>query len=112
MIDVDKVDIEILSMLYTLDKLSPLYSCRVVDVVDKFSYPISYYTIVRRFQKLMEKQYVCEGYKLRNAKTYFLNQKGYDFVKVEIFERENTEIPEKIYIENNDNNVLSENEEV
>lgn len=92
MLDIDKVDIEILFILYSEDKVSPLYSIQVKDVISKFSYEISYYTIVRRFQKLIEKGYSSEGYKCRNAKAYYLSDKGACFIKDEIIDKENTEI--------------------
>lgn len=96
MLDIDKVDIEILGILYSEEKISPLYSIQVKDVISKFSYETSYYTIVRRFQKLIEKGYALEGYKCRNAKAYYLSDKGICFYKEEIIEKEDADISIKI----------------
>lgn len=81
--DVDRVDINILYFLYTNNKVSTFYSSQISEIQDYFSagnHKLAYYTIVRRIQKLIEKKYVAEGFKNRNAKTYFILQKGIDFI--------------------------------
>jgi predicted transcriptional regulator len=107
MIDVDKVDIGIMSIMETLDKTSPLFSIHIKELMEKlkFKYPISYPTTIRRLQKLMEKEYVLEGYKLGNTRNFYLSEKGKLFMK-EIQEKEDVYIA--IASNNENNNELEE----
>lgn len=107
MIDVDKVDIALMGIMADLDKTSPLFSIHIKELMEKlkFKYPISYPTAIRRLQKLMEKEYVLEGYRLGNTRNFYLSEKGKMFMK-DIQEKED------VYIEldeiNENNNEVEE----
>lgn len=89
-LDIDKIDIEILFHLYNEKALTPLSSMQIKSIVKHFeeSSPISYTTAVRRMQSLITKEYIQEGYKLKRAKTYFLSLKGKDFIEINIINAE------------------------
>lgn len=101
MIDVDKVDIALMGIMADLDKTSPLFSIHIKELMEKlkFKYPISYPTTIRRLQKLMEKEYVLEGYKLGNTRNFYLSERGRVFMN-EIQEKEDVYIA----IANTENN--------
>jgi len=88
---IDKVDIEILAVLYGMESTSPLCSLQIKIIKEKCKNAISYYTVVRRVQALVNSGIIKEGYKCRNAKTYFLSEKGINFIE-DIFEKENMEV--------------------
>lgn len=88
----DKLDIEILFLLYRSEKNNQLNSCKIkdlIDIKDSCVSKVSYYTVVRRIGKLVECGFVDIGYKVSNAKTYFINEVGIDYINTEILSCDN-----------------------
>jgi predicted transcriptional regulator len=79
--NIDKVDINILYCLYAKNKVSPLYSAQIKNILEYCNIPISYHTIFRRTQKLTDEEYLIEGYRNKRAKTFYLSNKGIEFIK-------------------------------
>jgi predicted transcriptional regulator len=109
--DVDKIDIAIMGILIDQDKTSPLFSIQIKEMMEKlkFKYDVSYPTVIRRLQKLIEKEYLAEGYKLGNSRNFYLAIKGVNFMQ-EMREKENIYIEIVEEIENNNELEELENE--
>ena len=87
----DRLDLKIIYILLLNDKLSPLQSFKVNELMNEIDIKTSYVTFNRRIvSKLIPLGYVKEGYKEGHSKTYYLSKEG------------------KIYFEDN---VLSEEED-
>lgn len=85
--NIDKVDIEILYMLYSQKKISPMKSFSVKNIIDNTNLNLSYHSILRRVsKKLIPSGYLFEGYKDGNSKNYYLSNKGIEYLKENIIE--------------------------
>lgn len=88
-IDIDKVDIEILYMLFVQKVYSPMNSFSVKKIIENTHLNLSYYSILRRInKKLIPIGYLLEGYKDGNAKSFYLSELAIKYLKENILEKE------------------------
>ncbi|WP_297419667.1 hypothetical protein [Clostridium sp.] len=88
-LSIDKVDINILYLLYINKNVSPLYSVQLSEIEEYIERTLSYSSVVRRTLKLLELGYLIEGYKVRRAQTFYLSEKGISFINENIISKEN-----------------------
>lgn len=100
-LNIDKIDIEILGVLYAVNSTSSFCSSQIKEIQANCNVEVSYYTVVRRVQSLIDNHLVEEGFKYRNAKTYYLSEQGKKFIQ-HLCETENMDIRFK-YQEYEDN---------
>lgn len=80
MVELDKIDFEILFVLSRNDMVSEIKSTRIKDLNDLID--ASYNTIVRRVkERLLANEYVKEGIKDSRAHTYYITEKGQKLLK-------------------------------
>lgn len=78
----DKLDVEILYILYQNQIFTDLSSWNIKEIQEFNNIELSYFSILRRInKKLVEMGYVLEGYKVGNTRTFYLSQKGIDYLK-------------------------------
>lgn len=102
----DKIDIEILYQLYAHNVISPMVSFQIknlIELKDSETSSVSYYTLVRRLAKLIELGMVDLGYKVSNAKTYYINNNGIQYLQNGILSSSDVyeDIVEEVEIINN-----------
>jgi predicted transcriptional regulator len=91
-LDLDRLDIEILYLLFIEDKKSPIQAFRITDIMEKTKVKSAYNTFVRRIQeKLVANNLIAVGYKIRNAKTYYLTKEGLSYLEKNVLKIENEE---------------------
>ena len=85
----DKFDIELMYCLFINDKNSPIQSYRIKDIIDNTDLKASYYTYVNRIQKkLVQLNYIKEGFQEGNAHCYYITEFGTDFLKDNVLKNE------------------------
>jgi len=100
----DKLDLKILYILLLENKLSPLQSLKVNQLMEQSDMKVSYVTFNRRIvQKLIPIGYIKEGYKEGHSKTYYLSSIGKKFFEENVLSEENDAF-EIIEIEEDNNN--------
>lgn len=88
-LELDKVDIEIMYVLFVNNVCSPMNGFSMNDIMDNVELKLSYYSILRRINnKLIALGYVLNGYKNGNSKSFYLSKEGIDYVKNEILTKE------------------------
>jgi DNA-binding MarR family transcriptional regulator len=98
---IDRMDINILYSLYMKNKTSPLYSAQIKNIIEYCEISSSYNTVVRRAHKLVNEGYLDMGYNDGRAKTFYLNDKGKELIRVVTDKEKN--IYEEISIDNERN---------
>lgn len=97
--EIDKIDILILHYMYTYDKKDALYSVKIKEIHDYVLHiqNIAYYTTVRRIKKLEKLEYVIKGYKIGNAYTYYLSDRGVHYLENNVLNKDSAYkyIPDK-----------------
>ncbi|MFC0903829.1 hypothetical protein ACFHWD_03875 [Clostridium sp. MT-14] len=80
--EIDKIDISMLHYMYSYKKEDALYSIKIKELHNFIlkKQNITYYTIVRRVKRLLSLNYILKGYKIGNADTYYLSEKGIKFL--------------------------------
>lgn len=102
--DLDRLDVELLYLLYLEGKISPIQSFRIVDIMEKTQVKSAYNTFVRRIQeKLIPTNLIAIGYKIRNAKTYYLTELGIEYLNKNVLATEKEERLYEYYDEKGDN---------
>lgn len=87
--EIDKVDIEILYMLFVQNATSPMNSFSINKIIENTDLKLSYYSFLRRInKKLVPLGYLLPGYKDGNAKTHYLSESAIAYLKENIIERE------------------------
>lgn len=87
--ELDKLDIEILYILYCQEAFTDISSLDIKKITETTEIKTSYFTILRRVnKKLKPSEYVLEGYKVGNARTFYLSNKGIDYLKTNILCKE------------------------
>lgn len=76
----NKNDIYILSVFAQYNKINELQSFSVASLLEKIDGKYSHTKIRSVIKKFLEKEYLNVGFSQGNAKTYFINQKGIDFL--------------------------------
>lgn len=85
----DKLDIEILYILYSQEAFTDISSLDIKKIAETTEINTSYFTILRRVnKKLKPNEYVLEGYKIGNTRTFYLSNKGIDYLKTNILCKE------------------------
>lgn len=85
----DKLDIEILYILYSQEAFTDISSLDIKKIAETTEINTSYFTIFRRVnKKLKPNEYVLEGYKIGNTRTFYLSNKGIDYLKTNILCKE------------------------
>ena len=85
----DKWDIEILYILYSQEAFTDISSLDIKKIAETTEINTSYFTILRRVnKKLKPNEYVLEGYKIGNTRTFYLSNKGIDYLKTNILCKE------------------------
>lgn len=85
----DRIDLKIIYTLLLENKLSPLQSLSLNDLVIYSKLQISYSSFKRRLlYKLLPLEFVEEGYKEGRAKTYYLTDKGRKYFENNILDKE------------------------
>lgn len=85
----DKLDLKIIYVLLLENKLSPLQSLKVNELMAQSKMNISYVTFNRRIvQKLIPLGYVGEGYREGRSKTYYLTNKGKEYFEGNVLSKE------------------------
>lgn len=85
----DKLDIEILYILYSQEAFTDISSLDIKKIAETTEINTSYFTILRRVnKKLKPNEYVLEGYKIGNTRTFYLSNKGIDYLKINILCKE------------------------
>lgn len=88
-LEIDKVDIEILYMLFVQRAVSPMNSFSIKKIIENTDLKLSYYSILRRVnKKLIPIGYLLEGYKDGNSKSFYLSELATKYLKENIIERE------------------------
>lgn len=83
--ELDKLDIDILYILYCENALTDISSLEVKKIMDITEMKTSYFTILRRINaKLITNDYISEGYKMGNSRTFYISQKGIEYLKENI----------------------------
>ena len=76
-----KIDIEILHVLYSYDMISDMKSYRVADILDILEYKPAYYTVSKHLSKiLIPAGYVAEGMRDSRANTYYITNAGIQYL--------------------------------
>ena len=100
----DKLDLKIIYMLLLENKLSPLQSLKVNELMEQVNMNVSYVTFNRRIvSKLVPLGYVKEGYREGHSKTYYLSSIGKQYFEENVLSEENDAF-EIIEIEEDNNN--------
>lgn len=103
-LDLDRLDLKILYILLLEEKLSPLKSLKVYELIDKIDMKTSYVSLNRRIvKKLVPSGYVNEGYKDGRSKTYYLSNEGRKYFEDKILSKEKDAF-ELIEIDNEEEN--------
>lgn len=88
--ELDKIDIEILYVMLTNESISAMQSFDIKSIIKNTDLKLSYHTIFRRIsKKLIPLGYLLEGYKVSNARTFYLSESAIEYLKVNILEKEN-----------------------
>ncbi|NFH01620.1 hypothetical protein FC831_15360 [Clostridium botulinum] len=88
-LNLDKLDLKIIYILLIENKLSPLQSLKVNELMDLVNMNVSYVTFNRRIvSKLIPLEYVIEGYREGHSKTYYLSEKGKKYFENNILSKE------------------------
>lgn len=83
--ELDKLDIDILYILYGENAFTDISSIDVKKIMATTEISTSYFTILRRINaKLKPNEYIFEGYKLGNTRTFYLSPKGIEYLKENI----------------------------
>lgn len=85
----DKADIEILYCLFVNGKNSSLQSFKIKDIIDNTELRFTYGTYIKRIKKLLEANFIYEGFKDGNAKCYYISQNGINYLENSILSKEN-----------------------
>jgi predicted transcriptional regulator len=86
----DKLDLKIIYMLLLENKLSPLQSLKVNELMEQVNMNVSYVTFNRRIvSKLVPLGYIKEGYKEGHSKTYYLTNDGKQYFEENVLSEEN-----------------------
>ena len=95
-LEIDKVDIEILYMLFVQEVFSPMNSFTLKKIIENTDLKLSYYSIHRRInKKLIPIGYILEGYKDGNAKSFYLSELAIKYLKENILEKEDVYVLEE-----------------
>lgn len=85
----DKLDLKIIYMLLLENKLSPLQSLKVNELMEHVNMNVSYVTFNRRIvSKLIPLGYIKEGYKEGHSKTYYLTNEGKQYFEENVLSEE------------------------
>lgn len=88
-IKLDKFDVEVLYCLFVNKKRSPIESFQISEIISNTELNSSYYTFRRRINdKLLKQDLISEGFNVGKSKTYYLNNKGFEFLKENILDKE------------------------
>lgn len=87
--NLDKLDIEIMYILYHKEAFTDISSLDIKSIIAITEINTSYFTILRRINnKLKPSQYIYEGYKVGNSRTFYLSDKGIEYLKTNILCKE------------------------
>lgn len=88
-LNLDKLDLKIIYVLLIENKLSPLQSLKVNELMDLVNMNVSYVTFNRRIvSKLIPLEYIKEGYKEGHSKTYYLSEQGKEYFENNVLSEE------------------------
>lgn len=109
--DIDKVDIEILYVIFINEGVSPMKSLEIKTIIDKTDLKSSYFTINRRInKKLLVNGYLLEGYKVGNSRSYYLSPLALDYLRENILDKEDIyDYVEDVCDYEEENNEMEEN---
>ena len=112
--DIDKIDIEIIYVLFVNKALTPMSSLSMKRLLDNFQLPLSYNTILRRINtKLIPNGYLAEGLKNGNSKSFYLTEFAINFMKENVFDKESVfDIVEEIVSESDNENINNMEEHI
>lgn len=86
----DKLDLKIIYTLLLEEKLSPLKSLKVNELMNQVDMNVSYVTFNRHIvSKLVPLGYIKEGYKEGHSKTYYLSNEGKQYFEENVLSEEN-----------------------